>query len=179
MLLTQIPPRSLPYLVTHLRPISTAPLHPLPPFTAETAHQKVKAAQDKWNTKSPKLVAPAYTPDSIWRNRDQFFTGTKAIEEFLTRKWEKERNYRLRKELFAFERDRIAVEFWYEHSASDFGGQWYRTYGLEHWVFAEDGRMKSRQMSGHTIEIQESERWFRDGVDVNAGEVPKGHISLK
>ncbi|WVQ80374.1 hypothetical protein IAT38_002479 [Cryptococcus sp. DSM 104549] len=156
---------------------STVP--PLPPFTAETAHKKVKAAQDKWNTRTPHLISPAYTPNSQWRNRDEFFSGTKEIEAFLTRKWEREHNYRLRKELFAFNGDRIAVEFWYEHSqTADPSSQWYRTYGIEHWVFAEDGRMKSRQMSGNTIEITHDDRWFKDGVDVNAGEVPKGHISL-
>ncbi|WWC87159.1 uncharacterized protein L201_002045 [Kwoniella dendrophila CBS 6074] len=156
------------------------PLHPLPPFTAETAHQKVKAAQDKWNTKTPKIISPAYTSDSIWRNRDDFFQGTEKIEEFLTKKWEKEYNYRLRKELFAFTNNKIAVEFWYEYSETqDPSSQWYRTYGLEHWVFAQDGRMKSRQMSGNTITIKDEERWFKDGEDVNAGEVPRGHISLK
>ncbi|KAK6904081.1 hypothetical protein I203_107595 [Kwoniella mangroviensis CBS 8507] len=160
--------------------MSSQPLHPLPPFTAETAHHKVKAAQDKWNTKSPKLISPAYTPDSIWRNRDQFFKGTEAIERFLTKKWEVEHNYRLRKELFAFENNRIAVEFWYEYSQTpDKSSQWYRTYGLEHWVFADDGRMKSRQMSGNTIAIKDEERWFKGSVDVNEGEVPSGHISLK
>ncbi|WRT65106.1 uncharacterized protein IL334_002048 [Kwoniella shivajii] len=159
--------------------MSSQPLHPLPPFTAETAHQKVKAAQDKWNTKTPKSISPAYTPDSIWRNRDQFFQGTQSIEEFLTRKWEREKNYRLRKELFAFKDNKIAVEFWYEYSETeDINSQWYRTYGLEHWVFAEDGRMKSRQMSGNTIPITNKERWFTDGADVNEGEVPRGHISL-
>ncbi|WWD21993.1 hypothetical protein CI109_106481 [Kwoniella shandongensis] len=157
-----------------------ADLPPLPPFTAETAHKKVKAAQDKWNTKTPHLISPAYTPDSTWRNRDQFFSGTAAIEKFLTEKWAKEKNYRLRKELFAFTENKIAVEFWYEYSETeDPTSQWYRTYGLEHWVFAEDGRMKSRQMSGNTIEITNEERWFTDGVDVNEGEVPRGHISVK
>jgi nuclear transport factor 2 (NTF2) superfamily protein len=106
-------------------------------------------------------VSPAYTPDSVWRNRDQFFTGREAIEKFLTEKWAKEHNYRLRKELFAFqdnkmcfapwtlpdenELTRSAVEFWYEYS-DEAGERWYRTYGLEHWCFAEDGRMKSRQV---------------------------------
>ncbi|KAL7423336.1 hypothetical protein Q5752_002639 [Cryptotrichosporon argae] len=155
-------------------------LPPLPPFTAETAKQKVKAAQDKWNTRDPDLVAPAYTPDSVWRNRDHLFSGTAAIKAFLADKWAKEHNYRLRKELFAFQDDRIAVEFWYEHSATpDPSSQWFRTYGLEHWVFAPDGRMRSRQMSGNTVPIEPGERWFKDGVDVNEGEVPAGHISAK
>ncbi|TYJ58178.1 hypothetical protein B9479_001002 [Cryptococcus floricola] len=157
-----------------------ATVPPLPPFTAETAQKKVKAAQDKWNTKTPHLISPAYTPDCVWRNRDDFFSGTKSIEDFLTRKWQKEHNYRLRKELFAFDKDRIAVEFWYEYSETkDVSSQWYRTYGLEHWVFADDGRMKSRQMSGNTIGIAQDERWFKDGTDVNDGEVPPGHISSK
>ncbi|WWC59122.1 uncharacterized protein I303_101670 [Kwoniella dejecticola CBS 10117] len=156
------------------------PLHPLPPFTAETAHQKVKAAQDKWNTKNPQLISPAYTPNSIWRNRDEFFEGREKIEDFLTRKWQKEKNYRLRKELFAFQDNKIAVEFWYEFSESDDpASSWFRTYGIEHWVFAQDGRMASRQMSGNTIPIKQEERWFKDGVDVNEGEVPRGHISAK
>ncbi|KAL1408502.1 hypothetical protein Q8F55_005314 [Vanrija albida] len=158
--------------------MSTAPLAPLPPFTRDTAHAKVKAAQNKWNTRDPALVAPAYTPDSVWRNRDHFFSGTAAITAFLTDKWAREHNYRLRKELFAFEGNRIAVEFWYEHSeAEDPSSQWYRTYGLEHWVFAADGRMKSRQMSGNTVKIDAADRWFKDGVDVDAGSVPAGHIS--
>ncbi|WVQ97734.1 hypothetical protein IAU59_004848 [Kwoniella sp. CBS 9459] len=160
--------------------MSSAPsqVPPLPPFNAETAHKKVKAAQDKWNTKNPKLISPAYTPNSIWRNRDKFFQGTKAIEAFLTEKWKVEHNYRLRKELFAFKDNRIAVEFWYEYSETpDTSSQWYRTYGLEHWVFAEDGRMKSRQMSGNTVKISSEERWFKDGADVNEGEVTRGHIS--
>ncbi|OCF30451.1 response regulator receiver protein [Kwoniella heveanensis BCC8398] len=151
---------------------------PLPPFDEETAQKKVKAAQDKWNTRNPKLISPAYTPDSIWRNRDKFFQGTEAIEAFLRNKWEVEHNYRLRKELFAFKENRIAVEFWYEYSETpDTSSQWYRTYGLEHWVFEEDGRMKSRQMSGNTIKISSDDRWFKDGVDVNEGQVPRGHIS--
>ncbi|RSH88282.1 uncharacterized protein EHS24_000816 [Apiotrichum porosum] len=159
---------------------AAAPLHPLPPFTSATAHTKVKAAQDKWNTCDPALVAPAYTEDSVWRNRDDFIKGRDEIKQFLTRKWAKEKNYRLRKELFAFTDNKIAVEFWYEYSETeDPSSQWYRTYGLEHWVFAEDGRMKSRQMSGNTIPIAATERWFKDGVDVNDGDVPPGHISLK
>ena len=89
--------------------MSTAPLQPIPPFNPTTARQKVRMAQDKWNTRTPELVAPAYTPDSIWRNRDDFFVGTAAIEAFLRRKWEKERNYRLRKELFAFDGDRMCA----------------------------------------------------------------------
>ncbi|KAH9895525.1 DUF1348-domain-containing protein [Xylariomycetidae sp. FL2044] len=159
---------------------------PYPPFTAETAQIKVKAAQDAWNTKNPSLVKMAYTPDSIWRNRDQFLQGREAIEAFLTRKWERERGYRLRKELFAFGGDRIAVQFWYEwwqddDDAASAGGhqqkqcQWWRTYGLEDWTFAADGRMRKRQMSGNDVKIDEAERWFRDGVDVNEVEIGERH----
>ncbi|KAK4685883.1 uncharacterized protein P7C73_g4256, partial [Tremellales sp. Uapishka_1] len=153
-------------------------LPPLPPFTLETARQKVRAAQDKWNTKTPTAISPAYTPDSVWRNRDRFFEGTAKIEAFLTEKWAKEKNYRLRKELFAFSDNKIAVEFWYEYSSDEAGTEWFRTYGIEHWVFEQDGRMKSRQMSGNTISIRADERWFGEGVDVNSVTVPKGHISL-
>ncbi|GFZ49056.1 hypothetical protein JCM24511_06806 [Saitozyma sp. JCM 24511] len=150
-----------------------APLHPLPPFTEETA-------KHLGDTCNPQLVSPAYTPDSLWRNRDEFFSGREAIEAFLRRKWDKEHNYRLRKELFCFQDNRIAVEFWYEYSESDDPcSQWYRTYGLEHWVFGPDGRMSSRQMSGNTIPIKNVERWFKDGVDVNDGDVLPGHISRK
>ncbi|KAJ9120518.1 hypothetical protein QFC24_005191 [Naganishia onofrii] len=117
-----------------------------PPFTAETASKKVKVAQDLWNTKDAARVAQAYTPDSIWRNRDHFFQGTAAIQDFLTKKWQTEHHYRLRKELFAFQDNKIAVEFWYENTLTpDESGQWYRTYGLEHWTFDANGKMSSRQ----------------------------------
>ncbi|EMR63951.1 hypothetical protein MGN70_013483 [Eutypa lata] len=146
---------------------------PYPPFTAETAQIKVKTAQDAWNTKNPDHVKLAYTPDSIWRNRDQFLQGREAIAAFLTRKWERERAYRLRKELFSFSDDRIAVQFWYEwHDAE---GRWWRTYGLEDWTFAADGLMRKRQMSGNDVSIAEAERWFRDGVDVNLVEIGERH----
>ncbi|BFZ65460.1 hypothetical protein YB2330_006632 [Saitoella coloradoensis] len=147
----------------------------VPPFTEETARKKVKVAQDLWNTKDPMKVAKAYTKDSIWRNRDQFFQGTKAIEQFLTNKWSKEGGYRLRKELFTFACNRIAVQFWYEFH--DGSGQWWRCYGLEHWTFAEDGRMKNRMMSGNDVKIVEEERWFEGGVDVNSVTIPEGHWS--
>jgi nuclear transport factor 2 (NTF2) superfamily protein len=119
-------------------------------------------------------VAGAYTPDCIWRNRDHFFTGTTAIIDFLTKKWQKEQHYRLRKELFAFDNDRIAVQFWYEYQdATD--GQWKRTYGLEDWTFASDGKMRKRQMSGNDIIISEEERWFKDGIDVDGVEISEKH----
>jgi nuclear transport factor 2 (NTF2) superfamily protein len=106
--------------------------------------------------RNPKTIAKAYTPDSIWRNRTFFFSGTTAIEEFLTKKWEKEKSYRLRKELFAFSDSKIAVQFWYEYQDSHDGMKWKRCYGLEDWTFSADGKMRKRQMSGNDIEISES-----------------------
>ncbi|KAF7193967.1 hypothetical protein HII31_04649 [Pseudocercospora fuligena] len=146
-----------------------------PPFTAETAHQKVKKAQDLWNTQNPQNVAKAYTQDCIWRNRDNFFTGHEKIIEFLTKKWEKEKNYKLRKELFAFTENRIAVQFWYEYQDAHDGMKWKRCYGLEDWTFAEDGRMRKRQMSGNDVLLEEGERWFKDGVDVNEVDISEAH----
>ncbi|THY42984.1 DUF1348-domain-containing protein [Aureobasidium pullulans] len=116
----------------------------------------------------------AYTPDCIWRNRDHFFSGTDAIIDFLTRKWEKEKEYRLRKELFAFGDDKIAVQFWYEFKDAQ-SGKWTRCYGLEDWTVAEDGKMRKRQMSGNNIEISEAERWFKEGVDVNSVDISEAH----
>lgn len=106
--------------------------------------------------RDPKVIAQAYTPDSIWRNRTSFIVGTAAIEELLTRKWEKEKNYRLRKELFAFTDNKIAVQFWYEFQDAHDGVKWKRCYGLEDWTFAEDGKMRKRQMSGNDVEIAEA-----------------------
>lgn len=146
----------------------------VPPFTEQTARAKVKKAQDAWNTQNPPEIAKAYTPDSIWRNRDQFLTGTEAIIDFLTRKWQKEKHYVLRKELFAFSDNKIAVQFWYEYQdATD--GKWKRCYGLEDWTFSEDGRMRKRQMSGNDVVISEAERWFKDGIDQNAVEISERH----
>ncbi|KAH7304909.1 hypothetical protein B0I35DRAFT_454468 [Stachybotrys elegans] len=142
---------------------------PFPPFNAETARVKVKAAQNAWNTRDPATVKLAYTTDSIWRNRDQFFTGRDEIEAFLTKKWERENGYRLRKELFAFSDNKIAVQFWYEWF--DESGQWWRTYGLEDWTFAENGLMRKRQMSGNDVQITEEARWFKDGVNVDDVEI--------
>ncbi|KAF2847717.1 DUF1348-domain-containing protein [Plenodomus tracheiphilus IPT5] len=146
-----------------------------PPFTEASAHVKVKKAQDLWNTQDPKTIAQAYTSDSIWRNRSSFIKGTMAIEDLLTKKWEKEKNYRLRKELFAFTDDRIAVQFWYEFQDAHDGLKWKRCYGLEDWTFAGDGRMRKRQMSGNDIEISEADRWFKDGVDVNEVKIGETH----
>ena len=129
---------------------------PTPPFTRETALQKVQSAEDAWNTRDPELVAKAYTEDSDWRNRDEFFTGREAIKEFLTRKWAKELDYKLMKELWAYSGNHISVRFEYEwHDAS---GQWYRTHGNEHWEFDDNGFMRRRDMSANDIPISESDR---------------------
>ena len=129
---------------------------PVPPFTEETARAKVKAAEDAWNSRDPDRVAGAYTQDSDWRNRDEFFTGREAIKEFLTRKWAKELDYKLMKELWAYSGNHISVRFEYEwHDAS---GQWYRTHGNEHWEFDENGLMRRRDMSANDIPIDETER---------------------
>ena len=117
---------------------------PLPPFTAETAAQKVQAAEDAWNTRDPQRVALAYTPDSVWRNRDQFVQGRDQIVELLTAKWERELDYALRKSLWAFEGNRIAVRFQYESRDRD--GQWWRSYGNELWEFDEHGLMAGRDV---------------------------------
>ena len=118
---------------------------PLPPFTLETARQKVQAAEDAWNTRDPERVAGAYTEDSVWRNRDTFVTGRAEIVAFLTAKWERELDYALRKELWAFNGNRIAVRFQYE--CHDAAGQWWRSYGNELWEFDEDGLMRRREAS--------------------------------
>ena len=129
---------------------------PVPPFTEETARAKVQAAEDAWNSRDPEVVARAYTEDSDWRNRDEFFTGREAIKEFLTRKWAKELDYKLMKELWAYSGNHISVRFEYEwHDAS---GQWYRTHGNEHWEFDENGLMRRRDMSANDIPINEAER---------------------
>ena len=129
---------------------------PVPPFTEETARAKVKAAEDAWNTRDPEVVAKAYTQDSQWRNRDEFFTGREAIKEFLSRKWAKELDYKLMKELWAYTGNHISVRFEYEWH--DVSGQWYRTHGNEHWEFDENGLMRRRDMSANDIPIDESER---------------------
>ena len=132
---------------------------PLPPFTLETALIKVQAAEDAWNTRNPQKVALAYTEDSQWRNRDEFFSGREAIAAFLQRKWEKELDYRLKKELWSFTDNRISVCFEYEwHDPAD---NWYRSYGNEQWEFAPNGLMQRRQASINDVSIQESERKFR------------------
>ena len=131
-----------------------------PPFTDETARAKVQAAEDAWNSRDPERVALAYTVDSQWRNRAEFFTGREAIKEFLTRKWKKELDYRLMKELWAYTGNRISVRFEYEWRDAE-TGQWYRTHGNEHWEFDEEGLMRRRDMSANDIPIAESVRRYR------------------
>ncbi|AEV87140.1 hisitidine kinase [Actinoplanes sp. SE50] len=132
------------------------PRHPLPPFTVDTARAKVQAAEDAWNTRDPRRVAAAYTPDSMWRNRDTFLTGRAEIEAFLTHKWRRELDYALRKQLWAFHDNRIAVRFQYEwHDPS---GQWWRSYGNEQWEFDEHGYMSRREASINDVAINPDQR---------------------
>ena len=137
---------------------------PLPPFTRETAIQKVRAAEDAWNSRDPQRCASAYTPNSRWRNRSAFLAGRAEIIAFLAAKWEREHEYRLIKELWAFTEERIAVRFAYEwHSGT---GQWFRAYGNENWEFTEEGLMAYRHASINDVAIEESERkfhWDRSG----------------
>lgn len=132
---------------------------PFPPFTRETATQKVRMAEDAWNTRDPERVALAYTIDSEWRNRAEFPRGRQQIIEFLRRKWARELDYRLIKELWAFEGNRIAVRFAYEWH--DDSGNWFRSYGNENWEFDENGLMRRRYASINDLPIKESERKFR------------------
>ncbi len=131
---------------------------PLPPFTEDTAKQKVRLAEDAWNGRDPSKVALAYTPDSRWRNRAEFLQGREAIEAFLTRKWQRELGYRLIKELWAFRDNRIAVRFAYEFH--DDSGQWYRAYGNENWEFDENGLMRLRIASINDAPIAERDRKY-------------------
>ncbi|MET1415272.1 nuclear transport factor 2 family protein [Roseibium sp. HPY-6] len=131
---------------------------PLPPFTRETAIQKVRAAEDGWNGQNPEKVALAYTPDTIWRNRSEFPVGREQVVDFLTRKWKRELDYRLIKELWTFEDTRIAVRFAYEWHNGD--GQWFRSYGNENWEFAPNGLMHRRFASINDLAIAESDRKF-------------------
>jgi nuclear transport factor 2 (NTF2) superfamily protein len=129
---------------------------PLPPFTRETALQKVQAAEDAWNTRDPARVAAAYTVDSVWRNRDRFIAGRDEIVEFLTGKWQRELDYALRKNLWTFGENRIAVRFQYE--SHDAAGQWWRSYGNELWEFDQHGLMRRREASINDVPIGEAER---------------------
>lgn len=129
---------------------------PLPPFTMETAKQKVQMAEDAWNTKDPEKVSLAYTVDTEWRNRDLFINGREEVKSFLIGKWEKELEYKLKKELWAFTENRIAVRFEYEWH--DHNGQWYRSYGNENWEFDDNGFMKKRFASINDLKINEEDR---------------------
>lgn len=133
--------------------------YPIPPFTLETAKQKVQAAEDAWNTKDPEKVCMAYTIDTEWRNRTEFLNGREEVKEFLKRKWAKEQGYKLKKELWGFRENRMAVRFEYEWH--DEAGQWYRSYGNEMWEFDENGYMQKRFASINDIPINESDRKFR------------------
>ncbi len=129
---------------------------PVPPFDESTARKKVQAAEDAWNSRDPERVAAAYTPDTRWRNRDEFLVGREEVVAFLGRKWEREQDYALRKALWAFTADRIAVRFQYEwHDAS---GQWWRSYGNENWEFDAEGYMRRREASINDVAIEESDR---------------------
>lgn len=139
---------------------------PIPPFNAESAAKKVQAAEDAWNTRNPEKVAQAYTVDTVWRNRDEHIEGREAVVEFLTRKWEREREYRLRKNLWSFTDDRIGVRFQYEWQ--DDNGQWWRSYGNELWQFDENGYMARREASINDRPIDVSELRITPGE----GELP-------
>jgi len=144
-----------------------------PPFTYETALRKVRAAEDAWNSRDPQRVAMAYTEDTEWRNRCEFLRGRDAVREFLTRKWERERNYRLVKELWTWCEDRISVRFQYEWQNAF--GQWFRAYGNEQWEFNADGLMCRREASINDLAINDAQRQFRWPVP---GTRPTGHPGL-
>lgn len=131
---------------------------PLPPFTVETATQKVRMAEDAWNSRDPERVSLAYTPDSRWRNRSEFLAGRAGIVAFLAAKWEKELDYRLIKELWGLNGNRIAVRFQYEWHDAD--GAWYRSYGNEQWEFDENGLMRRREASINDVPMREADRRF-------------------
>jgi len=152
--------------------MSDAARPPVPPFTAETAAQKARMAEDAWNTRDPVRVAAAYTPDSRWRNRSEFFGGRDAIQAFLARKWAHELEYRLIKEVWACTGDRIAVRFAYEwHDAA---GHWHRSHGNEQWEFDASGLMRRREASINDVPVAEAERLFRWPL----GPRPAGHAGL-
>lgn len=130
--------------------------YPLPPFTLETAKEKIQLAEDAWNSTDPKRVAEGYTKDSEWRNRSEFVNGTEEIIALLTRKWQKEKKYKLKKEYWAHHENRIAVRFEYEYQATD--GKWFRAYGNENWEYDENGLMQKRYASINELEIQEKDR---------------------
>jgi uncharacterized protein len=145
---------------------------PFPPFTAESATQKVRLAEDAWNSREPERVSLAYSADSVWRNRAEFLSGREEIVQFLRRKWARELDYRLIKELWAFHEARIAVRFAYEYR--DDSGNWFRAYGNENWEFDEDGLMKRRHASINDLPLKEADRKYRWPL----GRRPDGHPGL-
>ncbi len=153
--------------------MTSEPRPPLPPFSFETAVEKVRKAEDAWNTRDPHRVSLAYTEDSWWRNRSTFVQGRKEIVDLLTDKWERELEYRLIKELWAFTNNRIAVRFAYEYHNQD--GQWFRAYGNENWDFRKDGLMAYRHASINDLPISEGDRKFH--WDIN-GPRPLDHPAL-
>jgi hypothetical protein len=146
---------------------------PFPPFSVDTAIEKVRKAEDAWNTRQPQTVALAYTEDSVWRNRAEFLSGRAEIVDFLTRKWNRELDYRLIKELWTFRDNRIAVRFAYEWH--DDSGNWFRSYGNENWEFAENGLMRRRIASINDLPIGENDRKYRWPL----GPRPHDHPSLR
>jgi nuclear transport factor 2 (NTF2) superfamily protein len=146
---------------------------PVPPFDRDAAIEKVRRAEDGWNSRNPQQVALAYSPDSRWRNRSEFFEGRAAIIDFLSRKWLKELDYRLIKEMWAFDSDRIAVRFAYEWRDDE--GSWFRSYGNENWLFDENGLMSRRHASINDVAIDETARKFRWDL---AGPRPADHPGL-
>jgi len=150
--------------------VVSAPRPPLPPFTAETAAQKARMAENAWNTRDPVAVSLAYTEDSIWRNRTEFLSGRPAIVGFLRRKWERERDYRLIKEVWAWQDNRIAARFAYEWH--DKRGQWFRSYGNENWEFDGHGLMQRRLASINDLPIAESDRKYRWPLGVRPDDHP-------
>lgn len=152
--------------------MSTEPRHPIPPFDLEQAKKKIRLAEDAWNSRDPSRVSLAYTPDSHWRNRSDFVVGREDIVAFLTKKWQKESEYRLVKELWAFTGNRIAVRFAYEWR--DTAGNWFRSYGNENWQFDDDGFMAVRLASINDVPITEAERKFHWPL----GRRPDGHPGL-
>lgn len=149
---------------------------PLPPFTAKTAARKARMAEDAWNSRDPARVALAYTPDSRWRNRAEFFSGRATIEAFLARKWQRELDYRLIKEVWAFTDNRIAVRFAYEWH--DDSGNWYRSHGNEQWEFDANGLMQRREASINDVRIDEADRKFRWPRGEAGDRRPDGHPGL-